>query len=97
MMRTITSTDDATSSRISRWYWLNLRIFKRIHLPVPVFLAQDDKPSGLLTCGRHAPSLDIEGLHDCKRNVWPNKVKFLDRVASRVVMKWTPRCVKPGD
>jgi hypothetical protein len=73
----IGATRQEKSLRISRWHRLNLRVLERVYLPVPVFFAQDDKPSGLPTFRTHARSFDIERLPDRERNVWPDGAKFL--------------------
>ena len=52
---------------------LNLRVLEGIHLPAPIFLAEDDNPSGLLARYRYACLFDIKSLHDCQRDVRPNK------------------------
>ena len=51
---------------------LNLRVLESIHLPASIFLAEDDKPSGLLARRRYACSFNIKSLHECHRHVRPN-------------------------
>ena len=80
---------------VSRRCCLNFRILERVHLPMPLFLAENDETSRFRAGCGHTTALYTERLHNCERDIRPDEVDFFYGVVPCVVVKRTAWCMKP--